>query len=522
MIQDYQFNNADPNGDKQAVILPNLPSLINKLSADETNGIKDKLNELVESANSGGGGATVGVTQIINVGSIGNVPIQDVVNLDDGYVIQGQELGIRLVTSNDNGVAKNYLFLAPGGTYGINLLQTVAADFEAFGESNQNPNSFKQNKIYKTTLSLLGVDTFELLTPLIIKNWIESLNIVDEDNFIYYYEITDEIPNFDVTANWETGDSDYPVTDQASFELFLGNRGYYDTNDLINIVITDFSLVGNRLTCNLTASGTILDISGMQVTEVYGFGNLINLQYLYLSENQIATFNPTIVLPSSLQYLSLEVNQIVNFNPTIALPSSLQYLLLEVNQIVNFNPTIALPATLQGLSLGGNQIATFNPTIALPVSLQNLSLAVNQIVNFNPTIALPSSLQDLSLIGNQIVNFNPTIALPASLQYLSLGSNQIATFNPTIALPVSLQNLSLGSNQIVNFNPTIALPSSLQYLSLGSNQIRTSGYAESEVWANAQSNFNNVCNMYFNGNIDSISGTNLEAILISKNCQINA
>jgi hypothetical protein len=72
-------------------------------------------------------------TQIINVGSIGNVPIQDVVNLDDGYVIQGQELGIRLVTSNDNGVAKNYLFLAPGGTYGINLLQTVAADFQIFG-----------------------------------------------------------------------------------------------------------------------------------------------------------------------------------------------------------------------------------------------------------------------------------------------------------------------------------------------------------------------------------------------------
>jgi hypothetical protein len=72
-------------------------------------------------------------TQIINVGSIGSAEIQDVVNLDDGYVIQGQELGIRLVTSNDNGVAKNYLFLAPGGTYGINLLQTVAADFQIFG-----------------------------------------------------------------------------------------------------------------------------------------------------------------------------------------------------------------------------------------------------------------------------------------------------------------------------------------------------------------------------------------------------
>jgi hypothetical protein len=83
-------------------------------------------------------------TQIINVGSIGNVPIQDVVNLDDGYVIQGQELGIRLVTSNDNGVAKNYLFLAPGGTYGIDLLQTVAADFQIFGGASTDISG-KQN-----------------------------------------------------------------------------------------------------------------------------------------------------------------------------------------------------------------------------------------------------------------------------------------------------------------------------------------------------------------------------------------
>jgi hypothetical protein len=83
-------------------------------------------------------------TQIINVGSIGSAEIQDVVNLDDGYVIQGQELGIRLVTSNDNGIEKNYLFLAPGGSYGIDLLQTVAADFQIFGGASTDISG-KQN-----------------------------------------------------------------------------------------------------------------------------------------------------------------------------------------------------------------------------------------------------------------------------------------------------------------------------------------------------------------------------------------
>ena len=48
------------------------------------------------------------------------------------------------------------------------------------------------------------------------------------------------------------------------------------------------------------------------------------------------------------------------------------------------------------------------------------------------------------------------------------------------------------------------------------------GYTASEVWANAQPAFTNPCYVYFNGNTDSIAGTNLEAILITKNCVIQA
>jgi hypothetical protein len=47
MIQPYEFDNANAEGDKEAVILPNIPSLINKLSANEINGIRDKLNEIL-------------------------------------------------------------------------------------------------------------------------------------------------------------------------------------------------------------------------------------------------------------------------------------------------------------------------------------------------------------------------------------------------------------------------------------------------------------------------------------------
>jgi hypothetical protein len=75
-------------------------------------------------------------TQFINIGDIGVSEIQDVVNLDNGYLIQEQSVGYRIFATIVNGTSVNYLFLAPGGIYGINLLQTVAADFQIFGDEN--------------------------------------------------------------------------------------------------------------------------------------------------------------------------------------------------------------------------------------------------------------------------------------------------------------------------------------------------------------------------------------------------
>lgn len=51
MIDYYDFDNANVDGDKEAVVIPNPPTLVNKLSAHETNGIRDKLNELVDAVN---------------------------------------------------------------------------------------------------------------------------------------------------------------------------------------------------------------------------------------------------------------------------------------------------------------------------------------------------------------------------------------------------------------------------------------------------------------------------------------
>jgi hypothetical protein len=51
MIDYYDFDNANVDGDKEAVVIPNPPTLVNKLSANETNGIRDKINELIDAVN---------------------------------------------------------------------------------------------------------------------------------------------------------------------------------------------------------------------------------------------------------------------------------------------------------------------------------------------------------------------------------------------------------------------------------------------------------------------------------------
>ena len=363
--------------------------------------------------------------------------------------------------------------------------------------------------------------------------------------------------NFDITANWSL----VGVTNQATFVAWLTSLGATSVN------VTAFDLYRGRLQATILVNGvTTLNLVNLGVTLVNKVGGLTGLNTLDLSDNNIVTFNPSIALPTSLTYLELGDNQIVTFNPSIALPTSLQILGLNGNQIVTFNPSIALPTSLETLDLGTNQIVTFNPSIALPTSLLQLYLNDNQIVTFNPSIALPTSLQQLylndnqivtfnpsialptnlielllynnqivtfnpsialptnllglNLSNNQIVTFNPSIALPTNLLGLNIDNNQIVTFNPSIALPITFNLLSLRGNQIVAFNPTIPLPTSLEILDLTGNLMTTAGYTTSETWANAQTSFTSLCAIVFTANVNSITGTNLESILISKNCSI--
>jgi len=133
---------------------------------------------------------------------------------------------------------------------------------------------------------------------------------------------------------------------------------------------------------------------------------------LNLSGNNFTSIS-TGKLPSSLQELYLQQNQLTDFNPSLPLPSSLQELYLINNQLTDFNPSLPLPSSLQGLYLQQNQLTDFNPSLPLPSGLRVLYLYYNQLTDFNPSLPLPSSLQELYLQQNQLntLEVNTTLIL---------------------------------------------------------------------------------------------------------------
>ena len=121
---------------------------------------------------------------------------------------------------------------------------------------------------------------------------------------------------------------------------------------------------------------------------------------------------------------------------------------------------------------------------------------------------------DFNFVGDRIFCNMTADGTTYDLGYFGLvNADKIGVVN-------GLRNLKLNDNQITTFNPPIPLPSSLTILDLSHNQMTLAGYTASEVWANSQPAFTNPCNVYSDSNIDSISGTNLQAILITKNCLI--
>lgn len=242
-------------------------------------------------------------------------------------------------------------------------------EYDSLGTNNQN----NINRIPSATYSELGITPESTIEEkqTAISNFLEGYDNAETDNLFFEIKENEPLPiSFDVTADWASING-FPVTDQASFELFLQNYSYFSfTNDLTDIIITDFNLVSNRLTCNLLANGTTLTLASAYVSEFNSIGNINGLLNIDLYSNDLISFNPTVALPNTLTYLSLNTGNLVEFNPTIPLPTSLTTLDLNNNhftpsgyavseQWATLQPSFNSPCTVS-IQYGENSVSGTN------------------------------------------------------------------------------------------------------------------------------------------------------------------
>ncbi len=206
---------------------------------------------------------------------------------------------------------------------------------------------------------------------------------------------------------------------------------------------------GNQMdtTCSDIVNATVLDVSWLGISNLYGVQFFDNLNQLNCNTNPLTNL-PS--LPSSLTDLNCGDNQLSSLP---SLPSSLTTLNCAFNPLTNLP---SLPSSLTDLDCNNNQLTNLP---SLPSSLTNLFCYDNQLSSLP---SLPSSLTDLRCSGNQLSSLP---ILPSSLTQLICHSNSLTSLP---SLSSSLTYLECNNNQLSSLP---SLPSSLTYLSCYNNQL---------------------------------------------------
>lgn len=164
------------------------------------------------------------------------------------------------------------------------------------------------------------------------------------------------------------------------------------------------------------------------ITDITGLEHAKNLEFLFLSYNQIRDITPITGL-KNLTRLGLSSNQIQDIAPlaSASLPRLLS-LILSSNQIQDITPLASadLPS-LSTLRLRNNQIRDISPITGM-TNLAVLYLANNQIRDISP-IAKMTHLIALNIADNHIRDITPLTAL-IKLRELDTEGNPIQDTSP--------------------------------------------------------------------------------------------
>ncbi len=251
----------------------------------------------------------------------------------------------------------------------------------------------------------------------------------------------------------------YNSTDGDNWTINSGWKGNNPEPD-------GFSEIGSENTWHgVFASGFVytlfLDGNGLAGPIPPEFGNLTNLQYVYLYSNQISgAIPPELGALTNLRDFYLDDNQLSGaIPPELGNLSNIQFLSLPDNQLTGaIPPELGNLSTLQYLFLAGNQLSGSIPKELGALSqMHYLSLHGNQLSgSIPPELGNLSSLIDFYLENNQLSGGIPSeLGNLPRLVYLHLNGNQLSgAIPPELGNLHGLQRVYLNNNYLVGPAPT--------------------------------------------------------------------
>jgi Leucine-rich repeat (LRR) protein len=199
------------------------------------------------------------------------------------------------------------------------------------------------------------------------------------------------------------------------------------------------------------------------IEDISPIASLVNLERLYISDNQIADISPLRNL-HKLTHLDISNNNLSDIS-LISSFTNLTYLYAAWNQITDLQPLANL-TQLTRLFLDDNNITDISPLKSL-VNLSMLGLSDNHISDLS-TIAYMPELRSLYLSSNHISDISPLAN--TKLGDIILADNQIEDITPLAGL-TSMSSLNLTSNKIISID-ALSNMNRINHLQLRDNKIR--------------------------------------------------
>jgi Leucine-rich repeat (LRR) protein len=293
---------------------------------------------------------------------------------------------------------------------------------------------------------------------------VTSLDLSGISTNVFGWKILRKLPEF-ITALKYIKKLDLKINRIAKLPKKIG-----DLEDLTYLDLSNNNLRSLPESFGFLKSLKFLNLKYNKIIEIPNtIGRLKKLKYLDLRHNNIKSLPPEITNLNSLEILDLHGNKLNNLPESMGGFKSLKKLELGLNELKFLPNSINNLLTLEILGLGGNKLSIDFSLLVNLISLKELNLYDNNIE------ILPDEIGSLNTLETLILRNNSLKILPESfkklkfLKKLDLSWNNLTSIPEWIDSLFSLEELNLWGNNLKFLPTTLGNLSSLKVLNLNFN-----------------------------------------------------